>query len=70
MTKDYEQILEIGNQRGLFNQGNNLTLFGLELYQDAKKCIKIKKRSFEYESADYFAVKKINYIPRKFNGKS
>lgn len=70
LTKDYEQILEIGNQRGLFNQGNNLTLFGLELYQDAKKCIKIKKRSFEYESADYFAVKKINYIPRKFNGKS
>jgi hypothetical protein len=70
LTKDYEQILEIGNQRGLFNQGNNLTLFGLELYQDAKKCIKRKKRNFEYESADYFAVKEIDYLPRKFNGKS
>ncbi|WP_239780241.1 phosphoribosyltransferase-like protein [Tenacibaculum finnmarkense] len=70
MTKDYEEILNIGNQRGLFNQGNNLTIFGLKLYQDAKKCIERKKRNFEYESADYFAVKEINYIPKKFNGKS
>lgn len=70
LTKDYEQILKIGKQRGLFDQGNNLTLFGLELYQDAKKCIKRKKRNFEYESADYFAIKKTNYLPRIFNGKS
>lgn len=70
MTRDYDEILTIGNQRGLFNQGNDLTLFGLELYQDAKKCIQRKKRNFEYESADYFAVKQINYLPNKFNGKS
>lgn len=70
LTKDYEQILEIGNQRGIFNQENDLTLFGLELYQDAKKCIESKKRNFEYESADYFAIKKINYLPKQFNGKS
>ncbi|MGO3707378.1 MAG: phosphoribosyltransferase-like protein [Mesonia hippocampi] len=70
LTKDYEQILEIGKERGIFNQGNNLTLFGLEIYQDAKKCIKRKKRNFEYESADYFAVKETNYLPRTFNGKS
>lgn len=70
LTKDYEEILEVGKERGIFNQGNNLTLFGLEIYQDAKKCIKRKKRNFEYESADYFAVKETNYLPRTFNGKS
>ncbi len=70
LTKDYEQILEIGKERGIFNQGNKLTLFGLKIYQDAKKCIKRKKRNFEYESADYFAVKETNYLPRIFNGKS
>lgn len=70
LTRDYQEILTIGNQRGIFNQGNDLTLFGLELYQDAKKCIESKKRNFEYESADYFAIKEINYLPKQFNGKS
>jgi hypothetical protein len=70
LTKDYEEILEIGKTRGLFENGSNLTLFGLELYQDAKKCIERKKRNFEYEKADYFKIRKINYLPNQFNGKS
>ena len=70
LTNDYKEILTIGKERGLFDNGNELTLFGLELYQDAKKCIQRKKRNFEYEEADYFKIKKINYYPNQFNGKS
>lgn len=70
LTKDYEEILTIGKKRGLFDNGNELTMFGLELYQDAKKCIERKKRNFEYEEADYFKIRKINYLPNQFNGKS
>lgn len=70
LTNDYKEILTIGKERGLFDNGNELTLFGLELYQDAKKCIQRKKRNFEYEEADYFKIRKINYYPNQFNGKS
>lgn len=70
LTKDYNEILEIGKERGFFQEGNNLSLYGMELYQDAKKCIERKKRNFEYEEADHFRIRKINYLPNRFNGKS
>ena len=70
MTADYVGILSEGKRRGLFGDGNKLTLFGLQIYQDAKECIKRKKRSFEYESADYFSVRDIKYLPKQFNGRS
>jgi transcriptional regulator with XRE-family HTH domain len=62
--------LEQGKERGIFDIENKLTLFGMELYSDAKKCIEKKKRAFENESKEIFKVKEINYKPKIFNGRS
>lgn len=70
LTHDYENILAIGKQRQVFKSGNDLTLLGLELYQDAKKCIRNKKRNLEYESENPFEVRSLNYLPKQFNGRS
>ncbi len=68
--KDYEECLTKGKERGIFEKGNKLTLFGLELFRDAKKCIERKRKNLEFESKDIFAIRNINYLPKKFNGKS
>lgn len=70
LYKDYEEIIEQGKKRGIFETDNQLTLFGLELYSDAKKCIESSKKSFEYESVDHYPIKQLNYLPEKFNGRS
>lgn len=70
MYKDYETYLEQGKERGIFDVENKLTLFGMELYSDAKKCIEKRKRAFENESKELFKVKEINYKPKIFNGRS
>lgn len=70
MSKDYEDFLSIGKERGIFENDNRLTLFGLELFRDAKKCIEKRKKSFEFEMKENFSIKKVNYIPKQFNGKS
>jgi hypothetical protein len=70
LTNDYENFLIKGKERGIFEHENKLTLLGLELYRDAKRCIKNRKKSFEYEMRENFNIKKIEYIPKQFNGKS
>ncbi len=70
LSKDYEDILDLGKEREIFTNGNNLSLYGLELFQDAKKCIERNKKNLEYETKDIFAVREINYKPKIFNGKS
>lgn len=67
---DYENYIKKGKARGIFNDNEKLTLFGLELYQDAKKCIERCKKSIYYESDEEFKIKDINYLPLQFNGKS
>jgi hypothetical protein len=70
LSNDYEDFLTKGKERGIFENGNKLTLLGLELFKDAKKCIENRKKSFEYELKESFNIKKIDYIPKQFNGKS
>lgn len=67
---DYENYINKGRERGIFDGKDELTLFGLELYQDAKKCINKCKKSIFYENDEQFKIKNINYTPSKFNGKS
>lgn len=70
MYKDYEAYIEKGKERGIFEVDNKLTLLGMELYSDAKKCIEKRKRTFEYESQELHTIKEINYKPKIFNGRS
>ena len=70
LTSDYLEMLKKGKERGLFSEGNELTLFGLELFQDAKKCIERQNRKFENELSDHFVVRNIEYLPKQFNGRS
>jgi hypothetical protein len=70
MYKDYEEYLQKGKERGIFKDYNNLSLFGLELYSNAKKCIEDKMKSFEYESKEHYTIRQLSYLPKKFNGRS
>jgi hypothetical protein len=70
LYKDYEEYLQKGRERGIFKDYNNLTLLGLELYSDAKKCIDKRIKSFEYESKDHYIIRQLNYLPKNFNGRS
>lgn len=70
LYKDYEDYLQKGKERGIFEIDNKLTLFGLELYSDAKRCIENRKKSFEFESTDHYSIRQLNYLPKKFNGRS
>lgn len=70
LYKDYESYLQQGKERGIFEVDNKLTLFGMELYSAAKKCIEKRKRTFEYESKELYTIKEINYKPKIFNGRS
>lgn len=70
LYKDYEEIISKCVTKGIMNQDGTLTLFGLDLYNDAKKCIKSRKIYAEKESQDYYRIRKVNYLPKIFNGKS
>ena len=70
MYKDYEDFLIKGKEKGIFEVDNKLTLFGLELYFDAKRCIEKRKKTFEYELKEHYTIKESNYLPKIFNGKS
>lgn len=67
--EDYIEYLEEGRKRGLFDQRHRLTLRGLELYEEANICIKNSLKVY-YEDRATFEMRNINYIPRKFNGRS
>lgn len=67
---DYERYLLIGRERGVFTEKNSLTQFGLELYSEAKKCIERRRRSLEINSEKNYVINAINYMPKKFNGRS
>lgn len=67
---DYERYLGLGKKRGVFSEGNKLTQFGLELYYEASKCIEKRKRSLTVDSEENYTINTINYIPKKFNGRS
>jgi len=70
LYKDYEDFLLKGKERGIFEVDNKLTLFGLELYSDAKRCIEKRRKTFEYELQEHYTINKLNYLPKTFNGKS
>lgn len=70
MYKDYEQYIISGKQKGIFEEENKLTLFGLTLYEDAKKCIERNKKRLHLNSNSDFTIRDINYIPNQFNGRS
>ena len=58
LHKDYESIILQCITKGIMNSDGTLTLFGLDLYHDAKKCIESRKRYAENESQDYFIINK------------
>lgn len=70
LHKDYEAIISECVTKGIMNIDGTLTLFGLDLYNDAKKCIKSRKIYAKKESQDYYRIRKVNYLPKIFNGKS
>ncbi|WP_343614104.1 hypothetical protein [Flavobacterium sp.] len=70
LQKDYDQYILDGHAKGIFETSGELTLFGLKLYQDAKKCIEHNKKILLLEDINTFEVRNINYIPKKFNGRS
>lgn len=70
LDSDYQSYLDIGKKRGLFSEANKLTFLGLELFQEAKKCISRRKKSIDYENSDPYKIRKIEYIPKSFNGRS
>jgi len=67
---DYEQYIVEGIDRGIFNDSGILTTWGQELYLDAKKCIRKNKRKLEMEFKSTFPILKINYKPKRFNGRT
>ncbi|WP_430905588.1 phosphoribosyltransferase-like protein [Maribacter sp. 2-571] len=69
LQSDYEFYLKSGKKKGIFNKKYEISLKGLELYNDAKKCIK-NSFKYHYEHIASHKVKDINYIPKTFNGKS
>ena len=70
LYKDYEAIISKCITKGIMNFDGTLTLFGLDLYYDAKKCIESRKRYVEKESQNYYRIREVKYLPKIFNGKS
>ena len=56
LHKDYEAIISESVTKGIMYIDGTLTLFGLDLYNDAKKCIESRKRYTEKESQDYYRM--------------
>ncbi|QHN65950.1 phosphoribosyltransferase-like protein [Bergeyella cardium] len=70
LHKDYEAIISECITKKIMNIDGSLTLLGLNLYNDAKKCIESRKRYAEKESQDYYKIREVKYLPKIFNGKS
>jgi hypothetical protein len=70
LQRDYDEYLQSGKEKGIFEDGNSLSLFGLKLYQDAKKCIAINKKKLLLNSKETFEIRAIKYMPNQFNGRS
>ncbi|MGJ1501412.1 phosphoribosyltransferase-like protein [Sphingobacterium multivorum] len=70
MFKDYEEYLQYGKERDIFEEDNNLSTYGLSLYQDAKKCIELNKRALSMRDEMDFKIRDISYTPKQFNGRS
>ena len=70
LYSDYENYLTLGKERGIFSDSDKLTLNGLELFQEAKKCIEQRKKNINYENSDSYGIRSIEYIPKTFNGRS
>ncbi len=66
---DYLDYLKDGRQNGIFTSKNEISLMGLELYKEAKRCIANNYKAL-YENRSTYEVKKITYVPKTFNGKS
>ncbi|WP_179413000.1 hypothetical protein HDF19_11215 [Mucilaginibacter sp. E4BP6] len=66
---DYLNYLKDGKAKGIFDSKFKITLKGLELYEDAKKCIS-KNVKVYYEDKVNYEAKNIVYIPKSFNGGS
>lgn len=70
LYSDYEAYLQNGKEKGIFEDDNNLSLLGLTLYEDAKKCIAKNKKRLEYNNNESYKIRNIKYTPNQFNGKS
>jgi len=70
LYSDYENYLHLGKKRGIFSDSDKLTLFGLELFQEARKCISQRKNNINYENSDPYTIRSLEYIPKTFNGRS
>jgi hypothetical protein len=66
---DYSTYLQEGKTKGIFDSKFKITLRGLELYEDAKKCISNNVKTY-YEDRANYESKNILYIPKSFNGRS
>lgn len=69
LYSDYIKYLKIGKKNGIFTSKYEISLKGLELYNDAKKCIK-NSFAFKHENRNDFNSKNIIFIPKTFNGRS
>lgn len=70
LSSDYAEMIDVAQQRNLLDRNEDFTKYGLEVYQDAKKIIKRRNQEINYDEANYFAFKEINYRPKQFNGRS
>lgn len=68
--KDYELYLVEGIKKGIFDENKSLTMFGLELYHDAKEIINKNLKYQEKQEKNMNVKKNILFIPKTFNGKS
>lgn len=69
LHSDYVNYLKIGKNNGIFTSKFEISLKGLELYNDAKKCIK-NSFAYKHENRNEFNSKNIIFIPKTFNGRS
>jgi hypothetical protein len=65
---DYLTYMNKGKLQGIFDKHQDITLRGLSLYQQAKKCIsQLKKIALDKKTE--FEIKKNTYLPKSFNGR-
>ncbi|KAA8480059.1 hypothetical protein BDE36_2411 [Arcticibacter tournemirensis] len=65
---DYLAYMNKGKSQGIFDRHHDLTLRGLSLFQQAKKCISQLKKIALDKKTD-FEIKKNAYFPKSFNGR-
>ena len=70
LLSDFEEIIKKGIDKQIFNPDNSLSLYGLNLYKDAKKCIEERKLVIENETEYFYRIRNVKYLPKTFNGKS